>query len=224
MTFKTLIIDLDGTLVHTAPDIARVLNLLLAEAGLPPTDADEVEDMVGGGLAALMQRAFARRGDPEAADRCQDRAQAFLRLALESPAPDSVVYEGVVEVLEQLRAQGYRLAVCTNKTETLAAAVLEQVGLRERLHGLVGGSPERPKKPDPEPVYEAIRRAEGARDSVCFIGDSETDLKSARAAGMPCILVSYGYHHGKLPELDADVVVDRFADIPAALAELGASA
>lgn len=219
MSAATVVFDLDGTLVHTAPDLARVLTRVLADAGLPPADVDEVTRLVGGGLASLMRKAFARRGDPEAEVQAEARAQAFLRYALEAPAPQSRVYEGVFEALEGLRAEGHRLAVCTNKAEPLARAVLDALGLLPLVHGLVGGGA-RPKKPDPAPVFEAIRRAGGQREGAVFVGDSETDLLAARAAGLPCVLVDFGYHQGRLPALDPDALVSRFADVPAAVARL----
>ena len=219
---ETILFDLDGTLVHTAPDVARGLNRILSAVGYAPFLEDEVADLMGGGLVRLMERAFARRDDPSATLLAEVRARAFLQEAADAPAGLSRVYDGVPEGLETLKRTGHRLAVCTNKPEGLAKTVLRDLGLLNRFDAVLGGG-STASKPAAAPVLEAIRRAGGRRASTVMVGDSATDLEAARNAGVPCILVTYGYHHGRRWELSPDAWVDRFDRLPRALRRLGSA-
>lgn len=222
MRLETVLFDLDGTLVDTAPDITRGLNQVLSAAGYPPFSQDEVVSMIGAGLTRLMERAFTRRGDPEAGLLADARADRFLQVTAGEPAAQSRVYEGVGEVLDVLKRAGHRLAVCTNKTERLAKAVLHELDLLDSFDAVLGAGSVA-KKPAAEPVLEAIRRAGGQRTSAVMVGDSATDLEAARGAGVPCVLVTYGYHQGRLSELCPDAWANRFEDVPSALVHLGAA-
>lgn len=216
LRFETIVFDLDGTLVHTAPDLAWGVNRLLADEGFGPLDEATVVGMVGGGLARLMAKAFHAVGASDAEAAAEARAQAFLRNGLADPAPRSTLYEGVEAVLDGYLGEGRRLAICTNKAEPLAEAVLAALGLAPRFDAIVGGG-SRPRKPDPTPLRDAITLAGGTPGSAVMIGDSATDLESARNLGIPCVLVTYGYHHGRIHALSPDARIDHFSELPAAL-------
>lgn len=218
--FGAVVFDLDGTLVDTAPDLHRVLAALMAELGHPAPDIAEVRAMVGEGARALLERALAATGAPDSHD-LDALARRFIEVYSEDPARDSRPYEGAVEVLEGLRALGVPLGMCTNKPQLPSERLLQALELDGYFASVIGGDALPVRKPDPGHLL-AVLRALGADDlPAVMVGDSRTDLLTAQAAGVPCVLVSFGYTAIPARALGADLVIDAFDELPEALARLG---
>jgi phosphoglycolate phosphatase len=212
-----VVFDLDGTLIDTAPDLARIMNAILTREGLAALDPDSVRQMVGSGARALMERGLAAAGiapDDSLLDRL---VYEFIEIYQGDIAIDSRPYPGMVDALDRLRARGARLAVCTNKPERLSRLLLAHFDLDDRFAAVVGGDTLARRKPDPDPLIEVIARARGAPGRTVLVGDSITDIKTARAAGVPVIGVSFGYTEIAMKHLGADAVIDHFDELDAAL-------
>jgi phosphoglycolate phosphatase len=216
-----LLFDLDGTLVDTLPDLTNAVNEALRERGYAPLAAQEVRPMIGDGMPTLLARAFAARGGTAAeADAMHQRfLEIYEGVAIENSRP----YPGVTETLVALRHRGYRTAVCTNKPQRATEEVLRGVGLALLFDGIGGGDRYPFRKPDPRHLLALIDEVGGDPQRAAMIGDSENDAASARAAGLPLVLMSYGYVRIAPAELGADRVLDRFDELPAALETLGLS-
>ena len=214
-----LIFDLDGTLIDTVPDLANALNEVLREHGHAPFARREVQGMVGDGIPALVTRGFAARG-ADAAE-ATEALPRFLALYEANAANLSRPYPGVRETLMALRHQGYRTAVCTNKAERATIAVLRGLDLFELFDGIAGGDHFPVRKPDPGHLLGLIAELGARPERAAMIGDNENDAAAAHAAGLPLILMRYGYAHVDPATLKAAELLDRFADLPSALRKLG---
>jgi phosphoglycolate phosphatase len=186
---RTLLLDLDGTLVDTVPDLAAALNRLMATRGLPEFSRDQVAGMVGDGVAVLVGRAFAAHDrQPDAAAIAEFAADYTAHVAV-----DSQLYPQVLTVLTGLARDGWRLAVCTNKPEQAARALLQAVGLLPLLCAVGGGDSFPARKPDPAHLLATLTQAAGAPDRALMLGDHHNDVVAARRAGMPSIFAAWGY-------------------------------
>jgi len=214
-----LIFDLDGTLIDTVPDLANALNEVLREHGHAPFARREVQGMVGDGIPALVTRGFAARG-ADAAE-ATEALPRFLALYEANAANLSRPYPGVRETLMALRRQGYRTAVCTNKAERATIAVLRGLDLFELFDGIAGGDHFPVRKPDPGHLLGLVAELGARPERAAMIGDNENDAAAAHAAGLPLILMRYGYAHVDPATLKAAALLDRFADLPGALRKLG---
>lgn len=212
---RHLVFDLDGTLVDSAPDLATALNGLLGEMGKPALAESTVRSMVGDGAGVLVQRGLAASG---LADADQPWAlKRFLALYRDCLIDQTQAYPKVETILEQLKAEGHKLGVCTNKPLDPTQRILKALKL-DRFFGVVIGGDSLPKrKPDPEPLLAAIDGLGGAATSAVMIGDSANDMLCARAASVTAILIPSDYGN---PAEDADVKLTRFTELPAALARL----
>ena len=220
MSITTIIFDLDGTLIDSAPDLQALLEPTLRRAGRRPLSIAETQRCIGWGMIRLVERAFTLTGAPLDAG-SHDAVIAEFRSRYEATDPSRTrVYPGVAETLALLRP-GYRIGLCTNKPSGATTLALAALGLAEYFHGVSGGDAIAVRKPDPRHLFDAIERAGGAAGQAVMVGDSETDIETGRAAGVPTIAVSYGYAHTPPESLGADRVIARFADLPATLAELG---
>lgn len=202
------------------PDLAAALNRTLAEEGFPPQPAEAVLRMVGHGVARLVERGFAAAGaspDPAALPRRVERFIAFYGADL---ATRTRAYPGVPEALDRLAAAGWRLGVCTNKPTALAAGLLDALGLSQRFGAVVGGDATPERKPHPAPLFLALDRLGVPVAAAVFIGDSETDILTARAAGVPVVAVRGGYTALPAEALCADAVVDDLSNLPPVLESL----
>lgn len=216
--------DLDGTLVDTAPDLLAALEAALRAEGFPVPKDDEARSFIGGGARVMIERALLIqkfKTPKETVDRIFRR---FLEHYEADIAGHSRVFPGVVEVLDRLDAAGITLVVCTNKFERLADKLLRALSLRERFAFVAGGDTFPFRKPDPRHLLETIVRAGGDPARAVMVGDSETDVLTAKAAELPVIAVSFGYTTIAPAALGADRLVHRFADVASeALALLGES-
>lgn len=206
----TLMLDLDGTLVDSVPDLQASLGRLMAAHALPGFSAPEVAAMVGDGAAVLVHRAMAAR------DRAatQSDVDAFLADYTIHAADETRPFPGVATTLEQLHARTWRLAVCTNKPEAAARALLDQLGLTPFLGAIGGGDSFPARKPDPAHLIATISACGGDRASAVMVGDHRNDVMAAAGAGIPCIFALWGYGPAAMAE-GAAAKAERFEDVPA---------
>jgi phosphoglycolate phosphatase len=216
----TIAFDLDGTLVDTAPDLVDTLNLVLKEAGLEPVPYNEARNLVGGGARALIERGLAFEHEKLPAAKV-DRLLARFLVHYEAHLADrSRVFPGVEAVLDALAAKGALLVVCTNKLERFSVKLLQALGLAERFALIAGADTFEVRKPDPGHLLGAVARAGGRSTAAVMVGDSETDVLTARRARVPVVAVSWGYSRIPAGELGADRLVERMNDLRGAVEEL----
>ena len=186
---RTLLLDLDGTLVDTLPDLAAALNRLLRSRGLSDLSTEQVTAMIGDGIAVLVARAFAANDrQPDATAVAEMYADYTAHVAVESK-----LYPRVLPVLGGLADQGWRLAVCTNKPEQAARCLLQAMGLLTLCCALGGGDSFPARKPDPAHLLGTLARAGGQADAAVMLGDHRNDVRAARDAGIPSIFAAWGY-------------------------------
>ena len=177
--------------------------------------------MIGDGMAKLVERAFAAAGRPAASGDLPDLLRRFREIYEGPDRPRLTrVYPDVVETLRRLRGEGVALAVCTNKAETAAVAILDELGLTCLLDAVVGGDRVPAQKPDPAHILATLDRIGADRSRAAMVGDSPNDIAAGLAAGLPVVAVSWGYTNVAPADLGADCLIDRFADLPAALERL----
>jgi phosphoglycolate phosphatase len=216
----TLVFDLDGTLVDTAPDLIGALNAALAAEGLPPVALADANHLVGAGVRALVERGLKEHGHSVSPERFDELMVIFLDHYVANIAFESRPFPQVEATLDSLALEGAKLAVCTNKLERLARMVLDQLNLSERFAAVGGGDTFGASKPDPRHLLGTIRQAGGDPARAIMIGDSATDLRAGREAGIPVILVDFGYTDIPAKDLGADAVISEFSQLRAALRNL----
>lgn len=215
-----LVCDLDGTLVDSAPDIAEILNVVLAEAGRPTLGLDQVQRMIGDGIPRLVERAFASTGEVPPYEVLREHVQDFLDRYGDSDRPHrDTIFPGVTETLADLRRQGVRLVVCTNKDQHATEVLLGTLGIGHLFDAVVGGNRPR-RKPDAAHVIAAVEAIGSMTEGAVMVGDSPNDVTAARGAGLPVVCVTYGYSRVLPEELGADTLVDAFAEVPEAVRRL----
>jgi phosphoglycolate phosphatase len=219
----TIAFDLDGTLVDTAPDLVGALNAILAQETLPPLPFADVRLMVGRGARALLERGFAAAGAPLDAERAPPLVQRFIDHYLTRIADESAPFPGVVEVLTELKAAGAKLVVCTNKLTNLSVALLDAVELTPFFDAVIGADSAPAAKPDGRHVAAAIAAVGGDPSRAVMVGDSINDALGAKNAGVPSVMVSFGYTEDPVETLGGDLVIHSFLDVPQACISLLAS-
>jgi phosphoglycolate phosphatase len=218
-----VVFDLDGTLADTAQDLIATLNVVLAREGLPALPLEKARDLIGAGARPLIQRGFAAHGAPLTEARLDDLYRFFLDHYHHNIAVHTVLFPGVVASLDGLAAEGFRLAVCTNKMEAHALELLKVLGVIERFAFISGKDTFEVFKPDPRHLTLTIARAAGNPARAIMVGDSKTDIDTAKNAGIPVVGVSFGYTNIHVAELGADRVIDHFDELQAAVASLAGS-
>jgi phosphoglycolate phosphatase len=210
LAVEAVVVDLDGTLLHTAPDLAEAANRMLAELQLPPIAQDLIETFVGNGVSRLIKRVLTREmdGEPDAA--LFTLAQPiYEKHYAEVVSRNSRPFPGVLEGLEALKKNGFRLACITNKAEKFTLPLLKNTGLHDYFELILSGDSLPRRKPDPLPLLHVCEKFGIAVDKLLLIGDSLNDTQAARAAGCHVFCVPYGYNRGAdVRELDLDAVVD----------------
>jgi phosphoglycolate phosphatase len=216
----TIAFDLDGTLVDSAPDLIGTLNRMLAPRGHPPVPLSSARHLVGHGARALLRHGFAEAGSvwDEAAE--PGLFDQFIDDYVAHIADESRAFDGVVETLDHLAARGAVLCVATNKRTDLAVALIDAVGLTRHFRIVAGPDRVSARKPDGAHVREAVQLAGGDPARAVMVGDATTDTGSARAAGVPCVVCSFGYNDAPLHILGGDIVIDSFPDLIAAVESL----
>lgn len=215
----TYIFDLDGTLVDTAPDLLSATNAVLLQAGRPAIEPSGLREMVGMGARVLILRAFAATGPELAEADLPPHYDRFLSFYRDHIAAESRPFPGVEETLKRLLGQA-RLGVLTNKPQDLADRLLQELELEHYFQAIHGVGRLSVAKPDPRVFRHVVDELGGAAGGVVMIGDSATDVATARAAGAPVILVDYGYTPTPARELGADAVISDFRQLPAVAASL----
>jgi phosphoglycolate phosphatase len=209
LPIKAVVIDLDGTLLHTAPDLAEASNRMLAELGMPPVSEEKVTGYVGNGVAQLIKRVLTGTMHDEPAPELYERARKIYDRhygdvfnLYSRPFPD------VVAGLEAFKKAGYRMGCITNKIAKYTGPVLKSTGLYDYFDLILSGDTLPKMKPDPMPLLYACEQWKMRPDELLLIGDSANDTQAARAAGCHVFCVPYGYNHGRdVRELDSDAVV-----------------
>ena len=216
----TVIFDLDGTLVDSAPDLADALDRLLTDMRLAPLGLDRVRKLIGHGVAELVRKGLAARGVlPEPPDLAL-AVQRFLGTYTANLSRKSRPYPGTTEVLDTLRQSGWRMVVCTNKLESSARQLLHDLGLLSAFALVAGPDTFGVAKPDPAHLLGCLPHDNPASRPAIMIGDSEVDIAAAKAAGLPVIAVTWGYAQGSLAELAPDRMANTMPDIPAHVEQL----
>ncbi len=205
---RTLILDLDGTLVDSVNDLTTALNNTLRPRRLPLADRGEVTRLVGNGARVLLEKAFAAR---DAAFN-QAALDEFLVDYTAHAAIETRPFPGAVDALQAMAAEGWRFAVCTNKPEAAARALLDALELTPWLAAIGGGDSFPTRKPDPAHLLSTLAAAGGTRDAAVMVGDHENDVHAAAGAGIPCIFAAWGY--GPLSMAAGNPVAQGFADLP----------
>ncbi len=216
LAVKMAMIDLDGTLIDTVPDLAAAANRMLADLGRPAWDEAYYRKWIGNGVPRFVKRALTgeMQAEPDAA--VFEQALAIFRKHYGAAVADlSRSYAGVVEALERLTAMGFSLACITNKAEAFTVPLLKQLDLYKYFKLVLSGDTLPKQKPDPLPLLHACQHFGITPDHGVLVGDSSNDVQAARAAGMPVICVTYGYNHGHdIRDSHPDAVVDSLADVP----------
>jgi phosphoglycolate phosphatase len=216
----TVIFDLDGTLVDTAPDLVETLNVVLAREGLLPIPYEEGRTLVGGGARYMIERGLASQGKSRTKADLDRMFGDFIGHYSLHVADRSRAFPGVEEALDVLAADGCRLAVCTNKLERLSVRVLDALGLSRRFAAICGQDTFGVQKPNPEFLRRTLERAGGALDRAIMVGDSPTDISTAQAAGIPVIAVDFGYTNIPVSQLAPDRIISHFNALPDFVTEL----
>jgi phosphoglycolate phosphatase len=215
-----VLIDLDGTLVDSVPDLSHCVDAMMAELGLAPRGEAAVRQWVGNGVERLVARALIGQldGEPDPAEMAR-ALPIFLELYAANTAARSRLYPGVREGLDWLQARGYRLGCVTNKAAQFTEPLLATLGIRDAFELVVSGDTLPEKKPSPLPLLHAARHFGVEPPEALMLGDSVSDVKAARAAGFGVICVSYGYNHGQdIRGAEPDAVIDSFTQLGELLA------
>lgn len=222
------IFDLDGTLADTAADLLAAANVALAPRGLPALVLAEDRSFAGRGGKSMIRRALAKAGrDPDSVAEVSLTEAIYpdLLAAYEGAiAVETRLFDGVVPCLERLATAGWALGVCTNKPERLARILLGELGVLDRFAAVLGADTLPVRKPDPEHFRETARRIRAVPGRSVMLGDTRTDLETARAAGVPCVLTRFGFAAEPLDVLAPDAVVGHYDEIPAVLERLSTAA
>ena len=218
---RAVLFDLDGTLVDSAPDLHTAANMLMMEEGRTSLSLDDITMMIGDGVPKLVERAFQATGAVPEASELADHAERFLEL-YEPHADDlSVAFPGAVNCLKRLKDMGLPLAVCTNKPYDATMEILGALDLAEPLSCVIGGdSLPGIKKPDPRHLQAALEKLGVAAADAVMVGDNANDVNAARAAGIPVIVCRFGYTKGPAEDLNGDLIIEHFDDLPDAFARL----
>ena len=219
--FRTLSVcfDLDGTLIDTAPDLVRVLDLVIAEEGLNKTEFSEARKAVGYGSRALIKGAFARANHEVSQEREDELQKLFLKLYADDICDLSRPFPGVVDILKVLKNNGAELSICTNKPGYLARPLINALGLTSLFVRIVGSDDLERNKPFADHIYASAGHR-GEKRQIIMVGDSRPDVLAARNAKVPSIVMSYGYSTIPVVKLGADCILRNFREIPSALKQL----
>jgi phosphoglycolate phosphatase len=215
-----IVFDLDGTLVDTAPDLIATLNAVFAREGLPPVPYEQARMLIGGGAKVMIARGLEAEGR-KIAPAQQDKLFAdFIDYYAAHIADRSQPFPGLEDALDRLAAENFRLAVCTNKLEALSIKLLDALNLSRRFAVICGQDTFGIQKPDPEMLQRTIAAAGGKIEAAIMVGDSETDIRTAQAAGIPVIAVDFGYTPRPVAEFRPDRIISHFNHLREAIAAL----
>ena len=219
---KTLILDLDGTLIDTAPDLVGTLNRILVSEGIGPLPLKSARNYIGQGAKALLMRGFAASGKNPSNERAEALTEAFIADYAAHIAEQSRPFPGAIAAIDRFSRAGWKLAICTNKLESLSKLLLDNLGLSQRFAAITGGDTFGVGKPDPRSLIGTIEAAGGILQGAVMVGDSASDINAARAAGIPVVAVDFGYTEVPVRDLRPDAVIGAFGELWEAVAGLKA--
>jgi phosphoglycolate phosphatase len=218
MAAPTIVFDLDGTLIDTAPDLVDTLNVIFAREGLAPLPYKVARNLIGGGPRAMIARGVEARGGVLPQSKLEQMFGDFISHYRDHLADRSRPFPGLIDALDALAADNCRLAVCTNKLERLSVLLLDRLKLADRFTAICGQDTFGIQKPDPEILRRTVAAAGGTMQETIMVGDSVTDIRTARAAGIPVIAVDFGYSEQPVAEYAPDRTISHFAQLPASIA------
>jgi phosphoglycolate phosphatase len=216
---EMILIDVDGTLVDSVPDLAYCVDEMMGQLGCPAYGEAKVRNWVGNGVERLVRRALTGQldGEPDEAEFAR-AYPVFLGLYAENISKRSLLYPGIREGLSYLKEEGYRLGCVTNKAAQFTLPLLRDLGIRDDFEIVVAGDTLPKKKPDPMPLLHAAEQLSVDPSASLMVGDSRSDVKAARAAGFQIVCMSYGYNHGEdIRHYNPDAVLDSLIEIRALL-------
>ena len=221
MTFvRTVVFDLDGTLVDTAPDLIKALNFVLDREGLPPVPLHSARNMIGAGARRLIERGLEVEGRAASPADITRLTSDFIDYYAAHIADGSRPFEGLEDALDDLAGRGYQFAVCTNKLEWLSKRLLDQLGLSPRFAAICGADTFGVSMPDPVILQQTVARAGGQLASTVMVGDAGPDVGVARRAGVPVVCVEFGYTDVPVADLKPDLLIGHMRDLPRAVESL----
>lgn len=219
MAAPILVFDLDGTLIDTAPDLLDSLNHCLRAARVPEAKAEEMRMLVGSGSRAMIARAFANHGRPLTESELDSLQALFLEHYAARMPGRSRPFPGVIEALARFREAGFIAAVCTNKLEHLSRKLIGKLELDGAFEVICGADTFPYRKPDPRHLTDTILRAGGDPEHALMIGDSRTDIDTAKTAGIPVVAVDFGYTDQPVHVFEPDRIISHFDELTVDLAE-----
>jgi phosphoglycolate phosphatase len=217
---RTVVFDLDGTLVDTAPDLIGALNFILGREGLPPVPLTSARTLIGAGARRLLERGLEVDGRHAGVDDINRLTDDFIEYYAAHIADASRPFDGLEGALDDLAAKGYRFAVCTNKLEWLSKRLLDRLGLSARFAAICGADTFGISKPDPAILRQTVARAGGQLAGAIMVGDAGPDIGVARRAGIPVIGVEFGYTEVPIADLKPDRLIGHMSELPAAVETL----
>lgn len=218
MTPPTLVFDLDGTLIDTAPDLLASLDHTLRHVGIEPVDRGTMTPFAGHGGRVMIERAHAHHSRTVEPAQMAALLEVFLRHYEESIPGISVPFPGAHDVIDRFEKAGWRLAICTNKYEAMAHKLIEGLDLRRHFQAITGADTFGFRKPDPRHLVETIRIAGGDPARAVMVGDTRTDIDTAKNAGIPVIAVDFGYTDRHVREFDPSTIISHFDELTVDLA------
>jgi len=216
---EMVLIDVDGTLVDSVPDLAFCVDEMMKALNMPVHGEAKVREWVGNGVERLTRRALIGQLEGEPDDALFEKAYPiFMDLYAENTSKRSTLYPGVSEGLAYLKAEAYKLGCVTNKAEQFTVPLLTDLGVADNFEIIISGDTLPVKKPDPGPLLHAAKFFDVKPENALMIGDSISDVKASRAAGFQILCMTYGYNHGvDIREANPDIVIDSMAELPAVL-------
>lgn len=215
-TPELVLLDLDGTLVDSIPDLAFSVNKTLQKLSIPERQIDDIRNWIGNGIEKLMHRSLTNDFNGQAKEELfNDAFDIFTTIYADNTCNLSDCYPGVREGLQQLRKQNIKLGCVTNKRGQFVGPILEKLGIMDHMSIVIAGDTLPKKKPDPLPLLHAASVFDKKPEQSLMVGDSESDVKAARAAGFQVVCVSYGYNHGHdIRNTNPDAVIDSLTELP----------
>ncbi|MFT7576480.1 MAG: phosphoglycolate phosphatase [Alphaproteobacteria bacterium] len=220
MSRQTVVFDLDGTLIDTAPDLILATNHVLENAGYQPVSPDFIRPYISYGTRVMITEGVKHQGREISSAHLDELFSELITFYSANISVASRPFPGLIDVLDTLRARGTTIAICTNKLEAMARLLMEQLKLTSYFTVITGRDTFPICKPDPEHLFGAIRLADGAPRHSVMVGDSTTDHATAKAAGIPIIGVTFGYTDIPMTELECDATISHYDDFLPALDQI----
>lgn len=208
-----VVFDLDGTLLETAPDLLASLNAVLSDHNLPTTDIGQLRRYVGQGGRVMLERAFAAAGRTLTDEMAQQLVTEFVAHYGSNMPGQTTAFEGVLPLVDDLRAAGYKTAICTNKTEQLAIQLIDKLGLNDKFDAICGGDTFEVKKPDADHIFMTVDAAKADRNRVVMVGDSAADIDAANNGNIPVIAVDFGYTDAHVSTFSPTRVISHYNEV-----------